>query len=703
MLVVHQGRSPADVARFLDLQQQLHQQPVLSRKGEILAVLDHLASYNAPLPDKEGPLPTEQQILQDLPFILQGLSTEWLIFDQQYALRLPRGLPLPLISILHTLAEPALLYKVISHFVESTTPGLIGQSLRSAVAIELRSYLALIATLEGEIRRGADASKATVTLKRCVLWLREATLALRLMSVMVEQTKAKRGGQVISVIHAFYTHHGDPFVFSFAERLLGLVTRPCYEMLRQWIYDGELSDPYHEFFVREQEGPMAAGGNAWEDKFLLVEELIPSIITRDLANKVFLIGKSLNFIRYNCADSDWVDDHSKARSRELVYGDTATLEASIDEAYKLTMARLTHLMNAKFQLTTHLSALKRYLLLEQGDFVALLMESLASNLDRPAGSQYRHTLTAQLEHAIRGSNAQFDSPDVLRRLDARLTEMDKGDTGWDVFTLEYKLDAPIDVIITAWANRQYLKIFNLLWRVKRVEFALGSTWLRCMTGARGVLATSKYVKDWKLARCTIAEMIHFINQLQYYVLFEVIEASWETLQAAIDKPDCTLDDIILAHRKYLTDITHKGLLSPNRNGHTGQTEEAFTVQLHEILKDMLAYREAVDGLYSFSLTAFTREQEAIVKNETKGWLHDEPVASALRRLPSDEESILPALQNRLSSLSAEFRLRISNLLGDLATQPDVNMRFLGVVMNYNDIYQPRRRKRHPVVTKKADG
>ncbi|MEC4630699.1 Spc97/Spc98 family protein, partial [Bacillus safensis] len=77
--------------------------------------------------------------------------------------------------------------------------------------------------------------------------------------------------------------------------------------------------------------------------------------------------------------------------------------------------------------------------------------------------------------AIRASNAQYDSQDVLRRLDARMLELSHGEIGWDCFTLEYKIDAPVDVVITPWGSTQYLKVFNFLWRVKRVEFALGST------------------------------------------------------------------------------------------------------------------------------------------------------------------------------------------------------------------------------------
>ena len=523
------------------------------------------------------------------------------------------------------------------------------------------------------------------------------------------------------------------------------VTRPFYDMLRQWIYDGELSDPYHEFFVIEQnsrdqgekglDARRAPATSVWEDKYKLDENMVPTIVTEELAKKIFLIGKSLNFIRYSCGDSAWVEAYCKEASKELHYGDTATLETSIDKAYNATMARLTHLMNSKFHLFEHLQALKKYLLLGQGDFIALLMESLASNLDNPAGSQYRHTLTAQLEHAIRGSNAQYDSQDVLRRLDARLVELSHGDVGWDVFTLEYKVDAPVDVVITPWASKQYLVIFNLLWRVKRVEFALGSTWRRCMTGARGVLSTAddKLGRDWKSARCCIAEMIHFVNQLQYYILFEVIEASWNQLQKAINKADCTLDDLIGAHTDYLRAITHKGLLGKPASG---IRDESFTVQLHEILKTMLAYKDVVDGLYSFSVAEFTRRQELAAKIETRTargqWglaekddedLHsptpppsrhnpgnrsgtDSPFAPnpnanipGLNAATTGEDEMLPALRNRLGDLAKDFKQRLNVLLGDLAVQSDVDMKFLGVVMNFNDVYAPRRRRREHHVKK----
>lgn len=704
--------------------------------------------------------PAEHGLLHDLPFNLQGLSSSSLEFTSSSVIKLPPSLPIPMISLLNTIAEPCLLYRKLAGFVEDDSGGLLNQSLRAALSNELRSYLSLIATLEGEIRRALmasedsgnsiSASKSGVTLKRCAVWTRDATMALRLMSLIVEEAQSKyslsrreiesdddpdkKGGQLISLIHGFSTSHGDPFVCAFAERLLAHVTRPFYDMLRLWIYDGELSDPFKEFFVVEPEfrpatDPRRIATSVWEDKYKLDDEMVPSIITQDFAKKVFLIGKSLNFIRYGCGDSGWVEAYSKEASKELRYGDTASLETSIDEAYKTTMAQLIHLMNDKFRLFDHLNALKKYLLLGQGDFIALLMESLASNLDRPANSQYRHTLTAQLEHAIRASNAQYDSPDVLRRLDARMLELSHGEIGWDCFTLEYKIDAPVDVVITPWASTQYLKMFNFLWRVKRVEFALGSTWRRCMTGARGVLGSveDKVGSDWKRARCVIAEMIHFVCQLQWYILFEVIESSWNDLQARVSKPGCTLDDLIEAHTDYLNSITRKGLLGSTSSANKHQ-EETFLTQLHQILKIMLAYKDAVDGLYSFSVAEFTRRQELSARIETRTaqgrWgvtEHDllassrqhknsmSSVSASVAQTPnvgngdgadtpssldlSVDDHMLASLRVRLRELSAEFRSRLNIFLGDIAYHSETDMRFLGVAMNFNDVYEPVRRRR----------
>lgn len=74
--------------------------------------------------------------------------------------------------------------------------------------------------------------------------------------------------------------------------------------------------------------------------------------------------------------------------------------------------------------------------------------------------------------------------DVLRRLDARMLEYSHGEIGWDVFTLEYKVNPPIDTVLDLEAMEKYLKLFKHLWQMKRIEKTLDKGWTRVTGGAQ---------------------------------------------------------------------------------------------------------------------------------------------------------------------------------------------------------------------------
>lgn len=128
-----------------------------------------------------------------------------------------------------------------------------------------------------------------------------------------------------------------------------------------------------------------------------------------------------------------------------------------------------------------------------------------------------------LETAVRASNAQYDDPEILNRLDVRLLEISSGDLGWDVFTLDYHVDSPINTVFSPKAMNLYLRMFNFLWRLKRVEYTLTAAWRRWGIAARTKLADvgQDLRQDLHQAQMTISRMVHFVYQLQHYYLFEV--------------------------------------------------------------------------------------------------------------------------------------------------------------------------------------
>lgn len=91
-----------------------------------------------------------------------------------------------------------------------------------------------------------------------------------------------------------------------------------------------------------------------------------------------------------------------------------------------------HLLNTvftKYSFVKHCNALKRYLLLGQGDFIQTLMDLVGPNLGKRAQDMSEYQLNGSLDAAIRASNAQFDDADVLDRLRVKLAKPTAMETG----------------------------------------------------------------------------------------------------------------------------------------------------------------------------------------------------------------------------------------------------------------------------------
>lgn len=96
---------------------------------------------------------------------------------------------------------------------------------------------------------------------------------------------------------------------------------------------------------------------------------------------------------------------------------------------------------------THLTAIKQYLLLGQGDFIQYFVELLSQlDMNKPCSALNHHNILEILQSAIRGSNAQFEIPEVIQRIDVR--RVSTNEIGWEGFYLYYSVPSPLDIIIT---------------------------------------------------------------------------------------------------------------------------------------------------------------------------------------------------------------------------------------------------------------
>lgn len=703
-------------------------------------------------------------------------------------LTLPPGLPWPMYGMLNKLMEPAVLYRNISETLKrreerstsTGTRGLVMQALNSAIDHELRGYMMLVGVIESEVRRqemnmqnrlyyqrqqqqqrtggnafanrqasqqpetvGGDLQSGNnndtndlppeaysygvggkITLTNCIRLLNKATLGLRLIHNILQDSESLVGGQLLSLIHS-YTYNGDQLISEFATRILPKVARPFFEILNNWILSGQLTDPHHEFFVKRKEdvpsssnrptsGTSRSASSLWEDTFLAEYKYLPDYIPKRIGEQIFQIGKTLHFIVTACDDREWVDRRkTEAKLDPSVLYNPDLLQQQVSIAYKQVVRHLNDILRTKFHLGAHLRGLKDYLLLGKGDFVQLLVESVAPVLDKAAIHLFRHHLTATLETAVRGSNALLDHPDVLRALDARMLELGHGDIGWDVFTLDYRVDKPLDtVILDRRSVTEYLRVFNFLWRIKRVSFTLNTTW-RQMTAAEREATSAAYLRHpsntqfvsgkpqfprnngsraagfhataydlypkqvseaWRLVRKTCGEMLHFISELEYYINYEVIEMAWVELINKIQNGELSVDELIAVHKEYLRKITYKGLLGGG---------DLLMGELHDLLKTVLAFGNITEGLHDITqrlrVAQEVSDSSAVGHNLSDGDTQNNNNNSILVKRATKIHHTVQELKNK-------FEYSVQRLVIALDKEEDSEMRFLSVRLDFNGFY-----------------
>ncbi|KAK0206607.1 gamma-tubulin complex, component 3 [Desarmillaria ectypa] len=679
----------------------------------------------------------EHLLLRDALYLLQGISGKYVRFSLQddsenklvFVENSKYMISEPVKTLIHRLSEVGYLYTRVEAFVReregAPAVGMIEQSLCHHLQAQLTEYYRLIAVLESQMptlpKHPADESEENqkirqeetgLTLKRLDVWINDWRLRMRMMSVCVEGARDAHGGALVNLIHS-YTDNGDPFVRKFTDQLLEEVSKPFFATLHKWLFSGELYDPFNEFFVAMDPSlkhvqythpsslsggfgqPTGDGGlgsrlmdnedasdkrenglQLWQSKYQFQEDMLPMFVGEAFGRKILSTGKSLNFIRYSCHDSDWVATREKMSDSggTLKYSDINGLERSIDAAYQVASHRLFEVFIDKFKLLDHLKALQNYLLLGHGDFADQLMEALSPSLARQANTLFRHNLTATLETAIRSSNAQNDPAHVLRRLDSRMLEYTHGEIGWDVFTLEYKVDAPIDTVIDPESMIKYLKLFNHLWQMKRIEGALSQGWMRVAGDTRSFLRVPDLEFQWHQIRIVNAEMIHFIRQMQAYCHLEVIECSWKVLIEFLNKKEGDLDAMISAHRTYLDRMVKKVLLLSPKAGR----EENLLVQVRELFSIILQFREASDNFYNYCLS------ESVQRDRERD---DERGVYTGRGTTADA---LPIQLNPVKEYGAQFSEKAQALVHQLQAHPDLDCRFLAVRLSFSEYYRTKK-------------
>lgn len=502
-------------------------------------------------------------------------------------------------------------YVRVQNFISSHHPGYeygrVMQAFCEALDGLLQDYVTFVVQMERTLRKYKKGSDSSLTMKNIYF---QITPSLHSMSILEHATRAvseKKGGALINELWSLerLVYMGDVV----AKRVLGILLEkssiPYTKMLSAWLHSGHLEDPYEEFMVKRSSAGVTDSlaeldGDTWVAMFSINEDHVVDGITSDAwtKEKILTTGKY-----WNAAHACQVDIHtiqglegSIQKIPKLPFNsDSSAIASYIDVMYQSASKVLVRLLKDNFQLIESLNVMKRYFLLDQGDFLMHFLDAAEEELLKPSGDvsigriQNWLSMSIQLTEGHRDGASQEKEnkcPLVAGALRCKVVSNEtlqsdgppltparhaygakKGPTAIERFTIDFPhLPFPISLVLSNQAMKKYKLLFRQLFVTKHVERRLIAVWcdhqmLKKLDSLRGLLGPTLLLRQ---------RMLHFVQNLLYYMSFEVIANNWTDMISSIDTPNTnrnanqkqqTVDDILKVHNGFLQKTLEACLLT----------------------------------------------------------------------------------------------------------------------------------------------
>ena len=550
---------------------------------------------------------TEKELISDLIYVIQGIEGKYIFYNKSTERHEPKlRFSNRTTEIILEIAELGWIFKKIieneKHLHLKSKESVIIQAFIAALHLEINSYYKFLANL----KTMNSNENAVFTLKTFLLYSMETKDNLTLLAQVVESLIGLSGVNVISQIYSYLVYLGDSIIL---KNLIAGSAGPFYASLTEWVVYGEVYKKFGEFFVKIEE--KVADDAIWFSRYSIELNNVPTFLDAPVIKDIFEIGKAINFLKVYCEEKNFsllllrdkiqrflltgqffcgfsnsdmeafcesVRQIESINKREYELWDLRQLAPQFALARKVMNAALLDVMKTKFHVADHLTAIYKYILLGQGDMINYLMSLLIKELSKPASHIHKHNLLSMLDSSIKASNAQYHDPALLKNIEIVLFDAKRGETGWDVFLLDYKIAVPLTCIFSKQIMTVYKKIFNFYWNLKRIEFSQNKdVWRESIQLSHQLGKKYQKVRPYLQKSLLVNQQItHFISNFHTYITLEVLEAEWKNLNAKLEKAT-SLDELIREHTRFVENIKERSLLAESTSLVLSKVQTIFSL------------------------------------------------------------------------------------------------------------------------------
>ncbi|EJS42017.1 spc98p [Saccharomyces arboricola H-6] len=491
----------------------------------------------------------EEDILKYVSYTLLATTSELFPFNHEQ-IQISTKIPNFESGLLHLIFEAGLLCQNLGSKVETFRMSNISpmkKALLIEISEELQNYTAFVNNLV--------SSRTIVSLKSLYREIYENIIRLRIYCRFTEHFAELSGDTFLIELNIFKSH-GDLAIRKIATNLFNSMVSLYYEYLMNWLTKGLLRATYGEFFITEN-AEISSNDNdlIYHIPIEFIQDRVPNFIPKKLAYKILMIGKSYIFLEKYCKEIQWTNEFSK--KYHVLYqsnsyrGISTNFFEIVNDQYFEIVNYTKNVLDQKFQYIDVVFALKDILLMGKSDFVDVLIEKTSNVLATPSDSLPNYKLTKFLQEAVQLSSLRHlmnssHNNYVINGLDARVLDLGHGSVGWDVFTLDYILHPPLSLLLNVnrpFGRKEYLRIFNFLWRFKKNNYFYQKEMLESNETIRSFKKIRGYnplIRDItsKLSRISIlrSQLQQFNSKMESYYLNCIIERNFKEMTG---KLNCT--------------------------------------------------------------------------------------------------------------------------------------------------------------------
>ncbi|XP_017087980.1 gamma-tubulin complex component 2 homolog isoform X2 [Drosophila bipectinata] len=586
-----------------------------------------------------------------------------------------------------------------SHFVgiqrivtETNNQGQVINSLNEALQNLTHDFYLLLIQAEQELQMQQLTVQKLLFYLHPTKWVMEEIWT----SLVDLQLTELRGAAVLSHLHARIKRlEGDRAAQQLIIGLTRKAAEPYMQMLQLWIQKGVIVDRGQEFLVEDNEVihrnelPEHYSDDYWEKRYTVRRDRIPTFLEK-YSDKILRTGKYLNVIR-QCGKRVM-----PTQQMELEFDPSSERHVTvINDAYYFAARMLLDVLLTENDLMGHLQSVKRYLLLNQGDFTMQFMDACEDELSKNVDLVLPMTLENLLGLTLRLSSARNDpykddlhcellTYDLVTQMSKIMNQkeeywqsQDRLDlSGLECFAFTYEVKWPVSLVLNHIAISKYQMLFRQLFYCKHVERQLCKIWKENSIAKK----FSPHAAELYRSAFTLRQrMMNAIQNLEYYMMIEIIEPNWHIFIEKMKKVE-NVDNVLRLHQDFLDSCLKNCMLT--ESSHLNRA-------IFKLCKICLKFCEFIQRSQRFFLDAELKSMVCDSSDDSTDSSESDPECS---HRPQVESTLDPTdtFSERVKRFDLEFTGLLISFLKQINNMAKKNTadRFMNLVhrINFNAFY-----------------